>query len=107
MSTPTLPSKPKKILVGLREDRERSRQLDVHRAAIFVLTQKDRPIPSAFPLTLEEFHAKPRDIQIRVANFLNADSARKDRMMTEFNWAWRQVEGLVREFSSNVSFFIP
>jgi hypothetical protein len=54
-------------------------------------------------LTLEEFKMKPRDIQIRVAKFLNSGDIYKDRMMTEFNWAWRQVDGLITEFESNAS----
>lgn len=56
-----------------------------------------------FPLTLEEFKSKPRDIQIRVATFLDADNVKRDKMMTKFSWAWRQVEGLIREFKENVS----
>lgn len=55
-----------------------------------------------FPLTLEEFKSKPRDIQIRVATFLDADHIKQDQMMTQFSWAWRQVDGLVREFKENV-----
>ncbi|XP_006462216.1 hypothetical protein AGABI2DRAFT_70538 [Agaricus bisporus var. bisporus H97] len=67
------------------------------------LEEERRQKDAAFPLTLEEFRSKPRDIQIRVATFLDADAVKQDRMMTKFSWAWRQVEGLIREFKDNVS----
>lgn len=61
---------------------------------------------ATFPLTLEEFRSKPRAIQIRVANYLSFDAAKRERMMTEFGWAYRQVIPLVREFEMNVSLLI-
>jgi len=61
---------------------------------------------ATFPLTLEEFRSKPRAIQIRVANYLSFDAAKRERMMTEFGWAYRQVIPLVREFEMNVSILI-
>lgn len=67
------------------------------------IEEERRRRDAAFPLTLDEFHSKPRDIQIRVANFLNSDGPKKEKMMSEFVWAYRQVEGLVREFGLNVS----
>jgi len=39
---------PEKSIAELRESKELSRQLDSHRNAMFVLTQKDRPIPRYF-----------------------------------------------------------
>ncbi|KAL9713878.1 hypothetical protein Ac2012v2_003490 [Leucoagaricus gongylophorus] len=59
---------------------------------------------ATFPLTLEEFRSKPRAIQIRVANYLSFDAAKRERMMTEFGWAYRQVIPLVREFEMNEEF---
>ncbi|CCM02616.1 uncharacterized protein FIBRA_04719 [Fibroporia radiculosa] len=58
-----------------------------------------------FPAGIEEYRAiRNKDIQIRMARFLMADSNTKDRMMSEFQWAWRQVQSLVDEFSKNVRF---
>ncbi|KAJ3575775.1 hypothetical protein NP233_g873 [Leucocoprinus birnbaumii] len=67
----------------------------------FQLEEEKRQRDAAFPMTLEEFHLKPRDIQIRVANFLSSDDVKRERMMSEFGWAWRQVTPLIREFGTN------
>jgi len=61
---------------------------------------------AAFPLTLEEFHSRSRSIQVRVANYLNSDAAKRGRMMTEFGWTYREVNPLTREFEINVSSLI-
>ncbi|KAF5362384.1 hypothetical protein D9756_002773 [Leucocoprinus leucothites] len=68
------------------------------------LEEERRQRDAAFPLTLEEFHSKPRDIQIRVANFLSSDGIKREKMMSEFGWAWRQVTPLIREFETNEEF---
>jgi len=54
-----------------------------------------------FPTSFEDFKGKPRDIQLRAARFLVADTAKQERMLTEFNWAWRQVQPLKEAFNKN------
>jgi len=58
---------------------------------------------AAFPLTLEEFRSKPRSIQVRVASYLSSDAAKRERVMTEFGWMYKEVTPLTREFEMNVS----
>jgi hypothetical protein len=61
-----------------------------------------------FPTSFEDFKGKPRDIQLRAARFLVADTAKQERMLTEFNWAWRQVQPLKEAFNKNVRhFYVP
>lgn len=58
-----------------------------------------------FPTSSEEFHGKAKDIQLRAARFLVADAVKQEKMMTEFNWAWRQVKPLKDDFIKDVSKF--
>ena len=61
-----------------------------------------------FPTSIEDFKGKARDIQLRAARFLVADGVKQEKMMTEFNWAWRQVQPLKDIFTKDVSnFFLP
>jgi hypothetical protein len=79
--------------------------LSLQKAEIELQAEEERRRrDAAFPLSLVDFHSKPRDIQIRVANFLSSDARKKEKMMSEFGWAYRQVDVLVKEFGSNVSF---
>ncbi|KAJ3485929.1 hypothetical protein NLI96_g4605 [Meripilus lineatus] len=57
-----------------------------------------------FPMNASEFRAiSSRDIQLRIARFLQADGSSQDRMMTEFNWAYRQVTPLQKVYKADVS----
>ena len=58
-----------------------------------------------FPFTFEDFKGKPRDIQLRAARFLVADITKQEKMLTEFNWAWRQVQPLKDIFIKDVRIF--
>ena len=58
-----------------------------------------------FPSSFEDFKGKPRDIQLRAARFLVADIVKQERMLTEFNWAWRQVQPLKDVFIKDVRNF--
>ena len=58
-----------------------------------------------FPTSFEDFRAKPRDIQLRAARFLVADMSKQEKMLTEFNWAWRQVQPLKDIFFKDVRNF--
>lgn len=58
-----------------------------------------------FPTSFDDFKGKAKDIQLRAARFLIADSVKQEKMMTEFNWAWRQVQPLKDVFIKDVSNF--
>jgi hypothetical protein len=58
-----------------------------------------------FPTSFEDFKGKARDIQLRAARFLVADNAKQERMLSEFNWAWRQVQPLKDIFTKDVRTF--
>ena len=58
-----------------------------------------------FPSSFEDFKGKPRDIQLRAARFLVADVQKQEKMLSEFNWAWRQVQPLKDIFIKDVCNF--
>ena len=58
-----------------------------------------------FPLSFDDFKGKPKDVQLRAARFLVADLAKQEKMLSEFNWAWRQVQPLKDIFTKDVSNF--
>ena len=58
-----------------------------------------------FPRDAEDFKGKAKDIQLRAARFLVADGAKQEKMLSEFNWAWRQVQPLKDVFTKDVSIF--
>jgi len=60
---------------------------------------------SAFPASIQGYYRiRNKDIQLRVARFLTSDNNGKERMLSEFGWAWRQVRNLEEEFKSNAEF---
>lgn len=57
-----------------------------------------------FPQTINEFRSVEfRDAQLRVARFLMGDESKREQMRNESQWAWRQTEPLMREYTNNVS----
>lgn len=57
-----------------------------------------------FPHSISQYQSlEDPSAKDRVARFLVADQAAKERMLTQFGWAWRQVQPLVTDFSLNVS----
>lgn len=59
---------------------------------------------SYFPSGIAEYRAiRHKDIQVRIARFLLADKQAKERMLSEFGWAWRQVKALEDAYADNVS----
>ncbi|KAF8799214.1 hypothetical protein BYT27DRAFT_7121448 [Phlegmacium glaucopus] len=56
-----------------------------------------------FPISFDDFKGKAKDIQLRAARFLVADSAKQEKMISEFNWAWRQVQPLKDIFAKDVN----
>ncbi|KAH9839998.1 uncharacterized protein C8Q71DRAFT_702884 [Rhodofomes roseus] len=58
-----------------------------------------------FPADLATFHAiQSKDTQLRIAKFLTSDNQGKERMLSEYRWAWRQVKNLTDEFKTNETF---
>jgi len=58
-----------------------------------------------FPISFDDFKGKGKDIQLRAARFLVADIVKQEKMLSEFNWAWRQVQPLKDIFVKDVSNF--
>ena len=71
-----------------------------------IMAQRERErkeFERQFPQTKEEFENKPKDMQTRVARFLVAEKAQKEKLLAEFDWAWRQTEPLEKIFKTDVS----
>ncbi|KAF8877909.1 hypothetical protein BD779DRAFT_1556259 [Infundibulicybe gibba] len=54
-----------------------------------------------FPLNVAEFRSKTKDVQLRVARFLTSDTRKQEKMLSEFGWAWRQVQPMKDELKKN------
>jgi hypothetical protein len=55
-----------------------------------------------FPQSIAEYRLKPKDTQHRAARFLVLESdEQREKMLSEFTWAWRQVTPLKEEFEAN------
>ena len=67
--------------------------------------ESERKIRDArFPTSIAQWRATDSpDIQLRVARFLVSDKDTKERMLSQYGWAWRQVEPLEGDFDQNVS----
>jgi len=60
-----------------------------------------------FPVSIEDFKAKSKDVQHRAARFLVlADGTRQEKMLAEYGWVWRQVKPLQEEMAKNVRFIL-
>ncbi|EIM80436.1 uncharacterized protein STEHIDRAFT_135316 [Stereum hirsutum FP-91666 SS1] len=58
-----------------------------------------------FPATIGDYRSiRNKDVQLRIARFLTADSTIQGKMMTEFNWAWRQTKPLQDEYLHDDAF---
>ncbi|KAJ7793403.1 hypothetical protein B0H14DRAFT_2926924 [Mycena olivaceomarginata] len=58
-----------------------------------------------FPQSIAEYRLKPKDTQHRAARFLGLESdEQREKMLSEFTWAWRQVTPLKEEFEANEEF---
>ncbi|KAF9564927.1 hypothetical protein CPC08DRAFT_220429 [Agrocybe pediades] len=56
-----------------------------------------------FPETIQEFDTKPRDYQLRIAMWLLADTeARREKYMSQYNWAWMQCTPLLEVFKKDL-----
>lgn len=62
----------------------------------------EKTVDFEFPQSVDDYRAKSKDTQHRVARFLSLESdAQREKMLTEFGWAWRQVVPLKDEFQTN------
>jgi len=56
-----------------------------------------------FPKSIEEYRKiSDREVQLRVARFLMADSLEQEKMMDKFGWAYRGVDPLRAAYKSDV-----
>ncbi|KAJ7698569.1 hypothetical protein B0H17DRAFT_1196677 [Mycena rosella] len=63
------------------------------------------PAELDFPQSIEEYRSKPREMQQRIARFLLLETDdQREKMLTEFSWAWRQVTALRNEFQMDAEF---
>jgi hypothetical protein len=66
--------------------------------------EKERKARDAqFPQSIAQYRALDQATQARVGRFLVAEAGAKERMLSQFGWAWRQVEPLMNDFKANVS----
>lgn len=57
-----------------------------------------------FPTSVDDFRKiRTREIQLRIARFLTSDDRSRERMMSEFGWAYRQISPLLQEYRADVS----
>ena len=57
-----------------------------------------------FPQSAADFNTiQDKELQQRIARFLTSDAIVQDRMLNEYGWAWRQVQGLKEEYWKDVS----
>jgi len=67
-------------------------------------TENRRRRDATFPTTAAEYQSIwNKDVQVRIARFLTSERLQQDKMMTEFGWAWRQVQPLLDLFKTDVS----
>lgn len=57
-----------------------------------------------FPQSAAEFNAiQDKELHQRIVRFLTSDAIVQDKMLNEYGWGWRQVQGLKEEFMNHVS----
>ncbi|KAL4252081.1 hypothetical protein ABKN59_001710 [Abortiporus biennis] len=58
-----------------------------------------------FPRSLLDYSKlQNKDAKVRIARFLTSDLYTKEKMLSKFGWAWRQVRNLEDEYSLNDEF---
>jgi hypothetical protein len=56
-----------------------------------------------FPQSAAEYHTnQDKELQQRLARFLTSDAIIQEKMLTEYGWTWRQVQGLKEVYSMDV-----
>ena len=57
-----------------------------------------------FPQSAVEFNTiHDKELQQRIARFLTSDAIVQDKMLNEYGWGWKQVQGLKEDYSKDVS----
>ncbi|PFH53217.1 hypothetical protein AMATHDRAFT_1297 [Amanita thiersii Skay4041] len=84
-----------KQLIGLRIRRQELRHKE---------EEERKRLDAMFPMNQAEWKNKTRDVQLRVARFLTCTASQQEKMMNEFQWAWRQVQPLRKEFNEDAGF---
>ena len=64
-------------------------------------TKKRRDVQ--FPQSAAEFMIQDKELQQRIVRFLTSDAIIQDKMLGEYGWEWRQVQGLKEAYSRDVS----
>ncbi|KAJ6616513.1 hypothetical protein B0H10DRAFT_1397919 [Mycena sp. CBHHK59/15] len=81
------------VLTGIRSDIDTNEALQRKKAEM------------DFPQSAEQYRLRPKESQHRVAHFLVLESdEQREKMLSEFDWAWRQVKPLMKEFESDKEF---
>jgi hypothetical protein len=58
---------------------------------------------SQFPQSAAEYHTnQDKELQQRLARFLTSDAIIQEKMLTEYGWTWRQVQGLKEVYLMDV-----
>jgi hypothetical protein len=56
-----------------------------------------------FPQSAAEYHMnQDKELQQRLARFLTSDAIIQEKMLTEYGWTWRQVQGLKEVYTKEV-----
>lgn len=56
-----------------------------------------------FPQSAAEYHTnQDKELQQRLARFLTSDVIIQEKMLNEYSWTWRQVQGLKEVYSTDV-----
>ena len=56
-----------------------------------------------FPQSAAEYHMhQDKELQQRLARFLTSDAIIQEKMLSEYGWTWRQVQGLREVYSTDV-----
>lgn len=73
------------------------------RDAEIQLEKERKEWEKTFPISKEDFYKKGRDVQLRAARFLLASSdLEREKMLSAYGWAWRQVDPLQVAFRTDV-----
>ncbi len=56
-----------------------------------------------FPQSAVEYYThQDKELQQRLARFLTSDAIIQEKMLNEYGWTWRQVQGLKEVYSNDV-----
>lgn len=68
-------------------------------------SQSRKQREAQFPQSIEEYHNIPeRNVQLRIARFLQCSDTGQERMMDHYVWSSRAVQPLLSAFRTNASY---